>query len=111
MDQVRVAVAQLDLCDGDYAYNFEKIASTVSYLAPWHDLIVLPETATSGFASREHVERLAEPLDGQTVTRLRQWSADHAVTIICGIAERATDGLFNSAVVVSRGDLLLTHRK
>lgn len=111
MNLVSVAVAQLDLRDGDYGYNFDQLARTVAQLAPRHDLIVLPETVTTGFASRADVEPHAEPPDGPTVTHLRRWSAAHGTTIVCGLAERASNGLYNSAVVVSHGDLVFIHRK
>lgn len=111
MELARVAVVQLDLRDGDYKYNFDKLARAVSYFAPRHDLIVLPKTVTTGFASQADVKPHAEPLDGPTVTHLMRWSGEYATTIVCGIAKHAADALYNSAVIVSRGELLFTHRK
>lgn len=40
-----------------------------------------------------------------------RWSREYATRIVCGITECATGALYSSAVVVSRGELLLTHRK
>lgn len=111
MGTLRVAAAQLALVDGDYSANLARIAGVVASHGPDHDLLVLPETATSGFASRDDVERLAEPLDGPTVGQLRRWSAEHSLTIACGLVERSADRCFNTAVVVSDGDLVLTYRK
>jgi len=111
MDAVRIAVAQLALSDGDYEANFEKIARTVANYGPSHDLIVLPETATSGFASRDDIRRLAEPLDGPTVTSLKRWSRQHSVSIVCGLAERCGSTFYNTAVIVSNGRLDLVYRK
>lgn len=111
MSPLRIAAAQLLLVDGEYAANISKIGAAVARCGPDHDLIVLPETATSGFASRDDVERLAEPLDGPTVTQLRAWSREHAVTIACGIAERSGDRCYNTAVVVSEGELVMAYRK
>jgi (R)-amidase len=111
MRRLRVAAVQSAFVDGDYDANIAKISSIVSTIGPEHDLVVLPETATSGFASREDVERVAEPLDGPTVMLLRQWSRQHSVTIACGLAERDAGRLFNTAVVVDDGEVILAQRK
>ncbi|WP_414901793.1 nitrilase-related carbon-nitrogen hydrolase [Sphingomonas flavalba] len=111
MTRLRVAAAQIALVDGDYAANLASIGAAVATAGPDHDLLVLPETATSGFASRDDVERLAEPLDGPTVARLRDWSRAYDLTIACGLAERDAGRLFNTAVVVADGAVQIAYRK
>ncbi|HJN74380.1 MAG TPA: carbon-nitrogen hydrolase family protein [Myxococcota bacterium] len=66
------------------------------------DLVVCPEMAISGYVWSEPGEILphTEPADGPTLSMLRERAAAQGAVIVCGFAERAEDGLFNSALVV-----------
>lgn len=76
-------------------------------------LIVLPELAPSGccFVDRAEAAAAAESLDGPTISALRGLSADLSVTIVCGVALRENDNVFNTAVAVEEGKLLGVYRK
>lgn len=77
-------------------------------------LIVLPELASTGYVFESNVEAasLAEPVpDGATT---RTWAAlahELGVHIVAGIAERAGEALFNSAVIVGPEGYVGTYRK
>jgi len=78
------------------------------------DLIVLPELFTSGyfFDSTEQARALSEPVpDGPTVQHLERWARETGSTFVAGLAERAGDEIFNSAVVVTPRGWLGTYRK
>lgn len=112
---VRVAAAQvaIDVDDPDATWRgaVQLLTRAVSEGA---DLVVLPELVTtgSGFADAAEATRRAEPLDGPTVTALRELSAEHGIVLAAGFNE--TSGLdrpYNSAVVLDRGELLTCYRK
>lgn len=78
------------------------------------DLIVLPELFATGyfFASTEQVQGLAEAVpDGPTTRRLERWARESGATIVAGLAERAGEHIYNSAIVVSPKGWLGTYRK
>ena len=77
-------------------------------------LIVLPELAVSGycFDSPAEAHAAAEPLDGPTVTLLRDLSVELDCVIVSGLCEKGDGGqVFNSAVVVEGGRLIDRYRK
>ena len=108
---LRIAVAQLELIDGDRDANLAKIAATIAAHGDGHDILVLPETCTSGFASLDDVDRLAEPLDGPTVRTLQALARAHDLLIVAGMPERAPEGLYNTAVLIDRDGLRTSYRK
>lgn len=78
------------------------------------DLVVLPELFATGyfFESTEQARQLAEAVpDGPTTQRLGAWARETGATVVAGLAERAGDELFNSAVVVTPNGWLGTYRK
>lgn len=109
--QVRLAVAQIELIDGDRDANVRRMLALAERVGPDHDVLLLPETCTSGFASPDDVERLAEPIDGPTITALTDIARRHDLLIVTGLAERATDGLYNASVVVDADGPRLVYRK
>jgi (R)-amidase len=111
MTTLRIATAQLALVDGDRDANLDRIRAVLAHCGDSHHMVVLPETCTSGFASREDVERLAEPADGPTLRELQALAARHQVLIAAGLAERATEGLYNSQFLVDATGVVGHYRK
>lgn len=108
---LRIAVAQPALTDGDRDANLDRIRALVAAHGDAHDILVLPETCTSGFASREDVERLAEGSDGPTLREWQALAAHHDLLIAAGVAERASDGLYNSQFLVDGKGIVGHYRK
>lgn len=78
------------------------------------DLIVCPEMATTGYIwpSAAVLDPLAESARGPTFRLLSKLAREHRSWIVCGIAERSGDALYNSALVVDPwGDLARCYRK
>jgi len=78
------------------------------------DLLVCPELATTGYLylDREELLRVAEPVpDGPTCAALSAACRDMRASIVFGIAERAKDGLFNSAVLLTPDGASVCYRK
>lgn len=78
------------------------------------DLLVCPELATTGYLylDREELRALAEPVpDGPTCARLSAACRETGRAIVLGIAERAGDRLYNSAVLLTRDGGAVCYRK
>lgn len=77
-------------------------------------LVVLPELAVCGYLFRDAAEAraAAEPLDGPTVTLLRELSAELGCVIVAGLVELGADREpYNTAVLVEAGELRVSYRK
>jgi N-carbamoylputrescine amidase len=76
------------------------------------DIVVLPELMSSGYGSdREHLEAVAEPIDGPTI---EAWCASAARAdglVAGGLCEREGDRIFNTAVLVNGDGVVLHYRK
>ncbi len=78
------------------------------------DLLVCPELATTGYlyTHREELSPLAEPVPtGPTCVRLGRAARETGRAIVFGIAERAGDGIYNSAVLLTPDGAAVCYRK
>ena len=78
------------------------------------DLLVCPELATTGylFLDRGELTKLAEPVpDGPTCAALMAACRETGASIVFGLAERAKDGLYNSAVMLTPDGWSVCYRK
>ena len=100
---MRVGYVQCDPVFGEVAHNLDLITARLEPVEA--DLLVLPELFATGyqFVSQEEVFRLAEAVpDGPTTSRLMEIAARRGMTIVAGLAERAGQHCFNSAVEIGR---------
>lgn len=96
----------------DKAKNLEKIKRWVR--GSRCDLIVLPELCLSGYLceSREALVQEAEPVPaGPSVAALRELSREENCTLVFGMSELQEGKVYNTAVVVSRGEYVGRYRK
>jgi len=80
------------------------------------DLVILPELWLSGYdvaRLADDVKNSAEPLDGLTITTMRELAARLGIWICAGsIVESTPEGHYNTAVVIDRsGEIRARHRK
>lgn len=77
------------------------------------DLVLFPELCTSGylFADRAELMGAAEPLDGESVTRMTAWAKARRAAVAFGLPERKGDRVYNSAVLVGPEGLIGVYRK
>jgi len=78
------------------------------------DLVVLPELFNTGYAflSREEVRQFAEEIpNGETCRILVEESGRLKKAIVAGLAERAGDAVYNTAILVSKGRFIGSYRK
>ncbi|CAM2144072.1 (R)-stereoselective amidase [Pararobbsia alpina] len=111
---MQIELAQLALIDGDVATNTERVLDAISRanVAGGTQMIVFPETTLTGFPTRDNVAALAEPLDGPSVTRVRNAARAKGVAVVLGLAEREGGRFYNTTVLIdAQGDILLNYRK
>lgn len=109
---VRAAYLQFAPAYLDVESNLQAVESKI--LSVDADLIVLPELFTSGyfFRSADDLARVAEPIpEGATTKALQSWASSVDATIVAGLAERAKDRYYNSAIVVRPTGSIDTYRK
>jgi predicted amidohydrolase len=114
MNVVAVAL-QLAAAFGDVEGNRRQLVEAVGRLDGDVDLVVTPELYATGYdlAGLQRLgDRLAEPLDGPTVTVAAQLAAARDCTLVVGLLERGDDGaLYDTAVVVRPDGSTVPYRK
>lgn len=111
---MRVAALQLAAVSGAVERNLARFAELARERAAGADLIVAPELLPSGYdldMLAADGPRLAEALDGPTVTLTAELAADLEATIVVGLLERDAGALYDSAVVVEPHGLVASYRK
>lgn len=112
MKAPRIRLIQLTLVDGDVAANLAKVVDMIAASAGKADLVVFPETCPCGFPTPHTVQRLAEPLDGPSISAIRTAACNAGISVAIGFAEVDAGRYFNSAVLIDAdGSLLLHYRK
>lgn len=110
---MQIAVVQFE-AGSDVEQNIDRAVGRVRAAANrGADLIVLPEIWNVGYFAFENYRRHAEPIDGPTMTRLRELAATLDVYLHTGsIVERDGGDCYNtSGLVAPDGELLGTYRK
>jgi len=119
---MRVALAQLDVEAAAVDANVELAITAIEDAADGGaELVCLPELFNVGFFAFDSYQREAEPLDGPTLTAIREAGVEAGVAVLAGsivedLAETdsgpADEGLANTSVLFDEtGDRLLTYRK
>jgi (R)-amidase len=106
---LRIALVQMSLVDGDVARNLDVAASGVAEAArAGADVVVLPEMTLTGFPY-DRLEALAEPLDGPGAAAFARMAGDHQVVVVAGLPRRdeSGGGVFNTTIAVDPGGELL----
>ena len=100
-DIMRITLAQTDLSWEDPAKNRLDIGIKVAQLAGQSDLVILPETFTTGFSMRAC--DLAEPMDGATVNWMLDLSQKNGIALAGSLLIKANDLYYNRFVFVTPG--------
>ena len=118
---MKLTCAQLRVEPTDVAGNTERaVAAIERAAAEGSDLVVLPELFAVGYFAFDSYAETAEPLDGETLTTIRETAADCGVGVLAGsivedltASEETPDGtLANTSVLFDRdGERLAVYRK
>ena len=109
----RIACGQLAPVLGDLAANLEmSTAAIADAVSAGAQIVVLPELVTSGYLFADPDEARVAALRGDDPALQRWADAAGDAVVIGGFCELADDGrLFNSAVVIDRGEMVCCYRK
>jgi omega-amidase len=98
MQDLRVTLVQPMLHWEDAAANRAMFGERLKPLAGTTDLIVLPEMFTTGFSMRSH--ELAEPMDGPTVTWMREQAAAAGAALYGSVIIAENGSYYNRGLFV-----------
>src|SRR2546423_7645440 len=103
MATVRIALSQFRPTKGEYAQNVARIGAVITQavqLDPKPDLVVFPETATSGYFVEGGVKELAVTA-GTLARDLAAAYPGPAIDVTVGFYERFKNHIYNSALHVT----------
>ncbi len=117
MPHIRIALSQFRPTKGEYAENVTRIGAVITQAAqldPRPELVVFPETATSGYFVEGGVKELAVTAG----TLARDLGASYqgpAIDVVVGFYERFQNHIYNSALFVTlekkKPEVRHVHRK
>jgi NAD+ synthase (glutamine-hydrolysing) len=117
MAHIRLALSQFRPAKGEYSQNVSRIGAVITQAAqldPKPDLVVFPETATSGYFVEGGVKELAVTA-GTLARDLAAAYQGPPIDVAVGFYERFQNHIYNSALYVTLGnkkpDVRHVHRK
>jgi len=118
LDTMKITVAQLNPVVGDIEGNLEKIKNTlVQCQREEPDLVVFPELFLTGYPPRDMLKRpwFIERVQ-DAIQDLIEFSREHTQSAILFGAPQPTEkdighGLFNSALLIHKGEILIRQHK
>lgn len=109
MDDLRVSLVQGDTAWHDPAANREIYGALIAPLAGQTDLVVLPETFTSGFSNEALAD--AEGMDGPTVAWILAQAAALGAVVTGSVQIREGEGVYNRLLWATPAGELHTYDK
>lgn len=108
---MRVGYFQFDPQFGEVKRNLDHVCQRLATVEC--DLIVLPELFTTGyqFVSVQEVRTLAEEVPGPSTARLTELAKARRLHVVAGLAERAGERTYNSAILVGPHGFVGHYRK
>jgi len=104
MNEVNVALAQINCKPGDKKYNINKMVKYIKKAKKKEaNLIVFPELSLTGYIVRDLAYELAEPIKGPSVRLLEEVAKREKVYTVFGMIERSEKAhaiLYNTAVLL-----------
>lgn len=100
---LKVALAPMELQWRDKEVNFKNLENIIKQLHPETDLLVLPETFSTGFPvsqNKEEVREMAERNSGSTIDRLKVLARDNRIAIAGSFIADTGGSLFNRAFFI-----------
>ena len=111
-DSLRIALAQLNFLVGDVQGNAARVIATARSAAveSGADLVLFPELTLSGYPPEDLLfHRGFRRQIEAGLERVRAEATD--VPVMLGFPEYTASGIYNSAALVSRGEIAAIHRK
>lgn len=105
-NKLNLCLVPMEILWADKTKNLETVENIFSKIHPETDLVVLPETFSTGFPSTEmqkDLMGLSETNDGPTISLLKKLSKEHSVAIAGTFIGRTGDKLYNRAFFIEPG--------
>lgn len=102
-NKLKLCLAPMEIFWGEKEKNLKSLEDIFRKINPETDLIVLPETFSTGFPSLEmqsHLENFAETNEGETVSLLKRLSRDYDVAIAGSFIGKTDAMLFNRSFFI-----------
>jgi predicted amidohydrolase len=114
MEDIRIALAQINCPVGDLEHNLEKHSQCI-YRArdAGAQIICFPETSLTGYPNTKGLPHdLAQPLEGELTQSIVEVSTQTGVIVLAGLVERDRSGvIYNTQLVASPDGLAGAYRK
>lgn len=109
---MRITNIQLEIKDQPKTQNLADVLKQIDE-APESDLLVLPEIWTVGFFAFDRYRNEAEPVDGETVSALREKAAQRSCYLHMGsFVEQDGDNYYNTSLLLAPdGEIAARYRK
>ncbi len=106
MKNLNVCLCPMKISWEDKEHNLETLAQIAGRVHPDTDLLILPETFSTGFPSgdKEHIRPMAERLSGNTVMTLRKLATKYNMAIAGSFIADVGGSLCNRAFFIEPGD-------
>lgn len=103
-NKLNICLGAMEIFWGDKNKNLQTLENIFKKLNPETDILVLPETFSTGFPSSEmqkEIELWAEPEDGPTISLIKKLSQENNVAVAGSFIARVDDKLFNRSFFIS----------
>lgn len=91
---------------GDKAYNFSQLEETLRHVHPETDLLILPETFSTGFPAgldKDSVRDMAERNTQESIDRLKEFATQYNIAIAGSFIANSGGSLYNRAFFIEPG--------
>ena len=109
-EELRVSMIQAHIIWEDREENLCYYGELLRRVSGRADLAVLPETFTTGF-SMKNVAKLAEPMDGQTISTVKGWAKKYGMAIMSSFLCEEEGHYYNRAFFVTPEGEVSTYDK
>lgn len=113
-NKLKICLVPLEIFWGDKEKNIDTLKKTFELIHPETDLVVLPETFSTGFPSSEmqqELEKYAEDNEGDTITLLKELSRKNNFAITGSFIAKTDGKLFNRSFFIQPSDEILYSAK
>ena len=103
MNDLKICLFPMEIAWGDKERNIETLRRVIARVHPETDLLILPETFSTGFPvgkDKEEVRPLAERNSGQTVDILKELASEHHLAIAGSFIADSGGSLYNRAFFI-----------
>lgn len=112
---LNIALLPLEIEWGDKEKNISAVSSAMERLHPQTDLLILPETFSTGFPAgmdKEAVRALAERNTGKTIDKLKAMASEYSVAIAGSFVADSGGSLYNRAFLIEpQGDEVFADKR